>query len=262
MERNPTEWRPLHQLSHSGYLLLRRRDERGYGEARHRVRYHDAPEVLARAECGDGAQGGVFGRDDERERRGIRAPDEHDGTPPTPIVRVLDGSLDVRAGGDIAGRELALFRPGVRFVDATEHVHPRALVDRQAVVPELCEARRDFDVLAAMEMGTVAEHQEGAGLGNGVKVGAHRQAVRSMERNTLGAHSFLRVQTAFARKTRASRPAYIADRSSLRPPNPMARRKARVPTDSEQPGQPAAAPTARALADRRKAEEALRTASV
>jgi hypothetical protein len=52
-------------------------------------------------------------------------------------------------------------------------------------------------------MGTVAEHQEGAGLGNGVKVGAHRQAVRSMERNALGAHSFLRVGTAFARKTPA-----------------------------------------------------------
>ena len=34
--------------------------------------------------------------------------------------------------------------------------------------------------------------------------------------------------------------------------------KPELPTDSEQPGQPAAAPTARALADRRKAEEALR----
>jgi hypothetical protein len=32
------------------------------------------------------------------------------------------------------------------------------LVDRQAVVPELREAGRDFDVLAAMEMGTMAEY--------------------------------------------------------------------------------------------------------
>ena len=195
MERNPTALCPLHQLSRIGYLLLRSRDERGNGEARHRVRYHDALEVLAGAERGDGAQLGLFGRDDERERRRIRAPDEDYGASPTPIARVLDGSLDVRAGSDIASRELALFRPGARLVDATEHIHPRALVDRQAVVPELREAGRDLDVLAAMEMGTVTEHQEGAGLGNRVKVGAHRQAVCSMERNALGAHSFFRVRT-------------------------------------------------------------------
>jgi hypothetical protein len=197
IKRNPTAWCPLHQLSCNGYLLLRRRDEGRDGEARYRVRYHDALEVLAWAKRGDGPQAGMSGRDDERERRRIGASDEHDGTTLTPIVRVLDGSLDVRTSGDIAGREFALFCPGGRLVDATEHVHPRALVDRQAVVPELREAGRNFGVLAAMEMRTVAEYQEGPGLGNGVKVGAHRKTVRSMERNAIRAHSFLRLRTAF-----------------------------------------------------------------
>ena len=258
MERNLIAWGPLHSLSRSGYLLLRRRDERGHGEARHRVRHEDATEVLARAERGDGMQGGLFGRDDERERRGIRASDEHDGTPPTPITRVMDGSLNVRAGGDIAGREFALFRPGVRLVNATEHIHPRALVDGQAVVPELREAGRDFDVLAAMEMGTVAEHQEGASLGNRVKLGAHRQAVRGMERNALGAHSFLRVRTAFARKARPSRPApTLPTEARSVHLNCMACGKVRAPTDFEHPGPPAAAADGLGR-HRQKAEEALR----
>jgi hypothetical protein len=78
---------------------------------------------------------------------------EHDGTSLISMVRVLDGSCDVRTGGDTAGRELALFWPGARLVDATEHVHPGALVNRQAVTPELREAGSDFDVLAAMQNG-------------------------------------------------------------------------------------------------------------
>ena len=112
MERDLTAWCPLHQLSCSGYLLLRRRNEGRHGEARHCVRHHDAPEVLAWAKRGDGPQERLFRRDDERERSGIRASDEHNGTPLTSIVRVLDGRLDVRTGGDIASRELGALLPG------------------------------------------------------------------------------------------------------------------------------------------------------
>ena len=39
MERNPASWCPLHQLSRSGYLLLRSRDERGHPESGRVVRY-------------------------------------------------------------------------------------------------------------------------------------------------------------------------------------------------------------------------------